>query len=133
MSQYFTVCKALSQPLSHLPLTLALRWSLGLAQSLVFHALDSHEHTLLGWALSAGHSPKAWDEEAEVPTVGEGRAGLASQASVPPGPPHLLLGEVHPGPSQLVPTFVSVEDVEIRCSLNAPKGQSCKSLDLLQF
>lgn len=98
-----------------------------------FLAPDSHGHTFLGWALCAGHSPKAWKVEAKVPIVGEGRAGLASQASAPLGPSPLLLGKVHPGPSQLVPIFVSVEDVEIRCSLNPPKGQSCKSLNLLQF
>lgn len=34
--------------------------------ALPFCALDSHEHILLEWALSMGHSPKTWEGEAKT-------------------------------------------------------------------
>lgn len=97
---------------------------MGLAWFPVFCALNSHQHALLEWPLSVGHSPKPREVNTKTPTVDEGRAGSDSQASALLNPPQLLLGKVHQGPSQLVPRFVSVEDSEIRCSLNPPKGQS---------
>lgn len=100
---------------------------------LVFRALNSHQQTLLEWALSVGHGPKPGEVEAKAPRVSEGRAGSDSHASAPLSPPWLLLGKAHPGPSQSVLRLFSVENLEIRHSLNPPKGQCYESLNFPQF
>lgn len=56
---------------------------LGPGLSLPFCALDSREHVLLEWALSVGHSPKAWEGGAKTRTVGEGRAGWSPRPVLP--------------------------------------------------